>query len=160
MENSKEKHLLDCRNIARIASRAQTLLEELNISTDRLSLIMDIEGTNDVCPLDLDALHNADRGNFLHDITGIYKHFNRVTLKLDNGFVPRYALRAEKKKETIEIIPEKPTHNRGVWLAKHSDPKTFEAFGTDTIPTPYFRIMDKSEVVSIIQELNPEYLVY
>jgi len=89
----KEKYTLDCRNIARIASRAEGIFIELDIPCpDRLSLIMDIEFTHEICPLDLDALHNADKGNFTHDVGGILKHFNRITRKLDGGFVPRYAL--------------------------------------------------------------------
>jgi len=91
---ANEQRLLNLRNIARIASRAESIFNYLNINCpDRISLIMDIESTHEICPLDLDALHNADEGNFIHDIGGILQHFNRVTKKLDGGFVPRFALR-------------------------------------------------------------------
>lgn len=59
--------------------------------TGRINLMMDIEFTNDVIPLDLAALASADDLNFAHDVFGIHKNFNRETKTLMNGFVPRYA---------------------------------------------------------------------
>ena len=43
------------------------------------------------CPLDLNRLLEADKGNFLHDIFGICSHINRETGELLNCFWPRYA---------------------------------------------------------------------
>ena len=80
--------------ICRIADRAQALYERIGIPmpTDRMGLIMDIDYTDQVCPLDLEAWLNADDQNFAHDLGGILKNFNRVTKVLDNYFTPRYAL--------------------------------------------------------------------
>ena len=92
--DKKQQRLLDCRNIAYIASRAESLFIELGVPyPSRISLIMDIELAHEICPLDLDGLHNAEPIDFTHDIGGILQHFNRVTKKLDNGFAPRFALK-------------------------------------------------------------------
>ena len=93
-KDAKVKHRVDCMNIARIASRAESLFIELNMEVpDRIAMIMDIEYTHEICPLNLDAFHNASPGDFSHDIGGILKHFNRETKQLDDGFSPRFALK-------------------------------------------------------------------
>ena len=43
------------------------------------------------CPLDWDALLNADRFTLMHDITGIAQHLNRDNGVLQNCFLPRCA---------------------------------------------------------------------
>ena len=43
------------------------------------------------CPLRLEALLGADDFNFLHDITGIDRHLNRETGKLEGFFLSRFA---------------------------------------------------------------------
>lgn len=58
---------------------------------DRLSLVMDLENTNNEVGLRLYELLNADDLNFAHDIIGIIKNMNRETGKLENFFLPRYA---------------------------------------------------------------------
>jgi hypothetical protein len=61
---------------------------------------------------------------------------------------------------TIEIISSDGSkEGRAVWMAKHSDNETVKLFGTDTIPTPFFTIVPRGEVVRIIQGLNPDYRV-
>jgi len=62
--------------------------------------------------------------------------------------------------ETIEIVSDGNQEGPAVWMAKYSDQDTLDAFGTDTLPTPYFTTMERSEVVRIIQGLNPEWKVY
>jgi len=79
------------KTIGKIAERAMPYFEKHGIKTDGLSIIMDIEYTNEVNPLRLDELLNADEENFLHDVFGIYCHFNRQTKKLEDCFVPRYS---------------------------------------------------------------------
>jgi len=59
---------------------------------DRMSLIMDLHYCDMATPLDLDGLLATDDGNFIHDVAGIMRHFNRNTRKLDNCFYPRFAL--------------------------------------------------------------------
>ncbi len=79
---------LDCRHIARIASRA----EHMGLNTrDRIDIIMDLEAAHHVCPLNLDALHNASPTDFAHDVRGIINHLNRDTGTIANSFRPRYA---------------------------------------------------------------------
>jgi len=81
---SKEKF----ESIVKIAERA----EQMNItSSDRLSLIMDIEAATDEFNLRLEELLNADNFNFAHDVCGIQKNINRETKKIENFFVPRFA---------------------------------------------------------------------
>ena len=58
---------------------------------DKLDLMMDIDATNENCPLRLKELLNADDFNFYHDIIGIGNNLNRKTKKLENCFLPRYA---------------------------------------------------------------------
>lgn len=42
------------------------------------------------------------------------------------------------------------------WMAKHSDPKVKDLFGTDTLPTPFTSQADEQDVVAQIQRLNPK----
>lgn len=46
---------------------------------------------NHACPLRLRELLDAKPFDFAHDVMGIYQHFNRATLCLDSGFLPRFA---------------------------------------------------------------------
>lgn len=62
--------------------------------------------------------------------------------------------------ETIEIISDRNQKGPAVWMAKFSDQKTKDIMGTDTLPTPYFTVMPREEVVARIQKLNPEFKVY
>jgi hypothetical protein len=81
----------DYKTIGKIADRAMVLYKSYGITLDRMSLLMDLEFTNEVNPMRLDELLAADNGNFGHDISGILKHFNRRTKVLDDGFSPRYS---------------------------------------------------------------------
>lgn len=68
----------------------------------RLNLTMDIEATHlNGCPLRLADLLAADRFNFVHDIVGISRHISRVTGKLQNCFVPRYAKPTRREKALL-----------------------------------------------------------
>ena len=81
----------DIERIARIAERGVKLFEELGVDVKRLDVMMDLEYCNDDIPLDLDVLEAFGSRDFDHDLIGIYRHFNRETKKLENGFVPRCA---------------------------------------------------------------------
>lgn len=60
-----------------------------------MSIHMDIIATHaNGCPLRLLGLLEADAFNFTHDVCGIRRHLNRNTGKLENCFVPRYAMPA------------------------------------------------------------------
>ena len=58
---------------------------------DKLDLMMDIDATNENCPLRLKELLDADDFNFYHDLIGIGNNLNRKTKKLENCFLPRFA---------------------------------------------------------------------
>ena len=74
--------------LAKIAARAEKLSI---VQHSRMTLLMDLEYTNEETPLDFNRLLNADDFNFAHDIIGIQSHFNRVTKKMENCFLPRFA---------------------------------------------------------------------
>lgn len=44
------------------------------------------------CTLKLTALLTADDSNFAHDVFGIQRHIDRASGKLQNCFLPRFAL--------------------------------------------------------------------
>ena len=52
---------------------------------DRLSMMMDIE----YAEVDVEKLLTFPDFDFVHDIAGIARHFNRKTKKFDDCFVPR-----------------------------------------------------------------------
>ena len=83
----------DIERIARIAKRGVKILNEAGAVVGRLDVMMDLEYCNDDVPLDFQKLQGFDDGDFGHDISGIYKHFNRHTKKLEDCFVPRCAKR-------------------------------------------------------------------
>ena len=80
------------RLLSNIAQRGHRVLAEAGIDEPVLDIMLDIEHTMAVCPLDLSALDAFDAGNFAHDIIGIYVNFNRDTRELDNCFLPRCAI--------------------------------------------------------------------
>ncbi len=88
-----ETSIKDMDLISDIMKRAHKILSLHDINYDRLTLFMDIEAVHNTIGLDLTTLLIADEGNFMHDITGIYKHMNRETKELKDGFVPRFATR-------------------------------------------------------------------
>jgi hypothetical protein len=58
---------------------------ELSLWTNRLSLSMDIEYSG----VNLQALLDADRETFLHDVSGIVANMDRKNKRLGGCFVPR-----------------------------------------------------------------------
>ena len=57
--------------------------------------------------------------------------------------------------QTIQIIA-----GSREWIAKHSDGKIFELFGTYLLPTPFLLSYPKEDVIKTIQQKNPGYLVF
>jgi len=95
----------DCNKISLIANKATDFLnmvfaqpdviEDLGkITVKKIDIVMDLEFVNDICPLDLDLLIKFNNSNFAHDIFGIWKHFDRATKTLKDGFMPRCAHRS------------------------------------------------------------------
>lgn len=58
-----------------------------------ISMMLDLKACHsNGCPLDLEAMLAAPRdSDIVHDISGIERHLNRETGKLEGGFTPRYA---------------------------------------------------------------------
>lgn len=77
--------------MCRISERGVALLATAGTEVKRLDLMMDLEFTNDVCPLDFEQLAAFDDGDFGHDIGGIYRNYNRRERRLENCFLPRCA---------------------------------------------------------------------
>lgn len=74
--------------IKRIVDRAVYLRCDY---ASRITMMMDLELANHVFQLRLHDLLNAPIPDFMHDVSGIGAHLNRVTKKFDPTFVPRYA---------------------------------------------------------------------
>jgi len=86
----KDKETMDIE--VKIAKRAVSMANELDIQYDRMTAIMDIDACH--CngnPLKLQELLEADDFNFGHDVFGIRANIDRTTGKLQNCFVPRYS---------------------------------------------------------------------
>ena len=74
--------------ISRIIERA----DALGISKGtRITKVLDIENACKQFNLRLADWLAADDFNFAHDFTGIQANINRITCKIENHFVPRYA---------------------------------------------------------------------
>lgn len=77
--------------IIKIVDRAEALANARNIPYIRWSAMLDLETTHQNTPLKLSELHNADDGNFAHDVWGIHANINRSNGTLQNCFHPRFA---------------------------------------------------------------------
>ena len=87
------EHRETAKGLGLIADRGVKLRAELGVKVGRLDVLRDLEDGKDDIRLDLDVLEAFGSRNFDHDLIGIYRHFNRETKKLENGFVPRCAER-------------------------------------------------------------------
>lgn len=57
-----------------------------------ITAMMDLEACHsNGCPIDFQALDNADDADLVHDVAGISAHIDRRTGTLGDGFCPRYA---------------------------------------------------------------------
>ena len=75
--------------LARIVARGVELLAEAGIQAEKLDLMMDLEAAHGDIPLDFARLEGFGDGDFGHDITGIQRHLNRETKRIEDFFVPR-----------------------------------------------------------------------
>jgi len=83
----------EARTISKIAHRAVAMAASAGFEYPMMDADMDITATHvNGCPLKLDALLAADEFNFAHDVFGIRWHINRETGKLEDLFLPRFAL--------------------------------------------------------------------
>lgn len=77
-----------------IANAALDVLTDAGAQTDKMSVFMDIDNVDLVCPLRLDEMAEeaeARTFDFRHDVIGIWNHFDRDTKTLRDCFVPRFA---------------------------------------------------------------------
>lgn len=84
----------DADTISRIAHRAHGIDRELNgrHSRKELEWRMDVTATHaSGNPLRLEALAEADKFSFVHDVFGIARHLDRSTGELTSCFSPRYS---------------------------------------------------------------------
>lgn len=76
----------------RVVDRAERLLMEQDVEFDRIDIVMDLLNVHEKCvPLDFERMADAPKGDFGHDIAGIWDNYNRETGKLENCFLPRCA---------------------------------------------------------------------
>jgi hypothetical protein len=82
----------DARLIQKIVQRAEKLFAELQAPGhfNRMSATMDLICAHMVNPLKLEELLAARDGDFAHDVFGIFRHIDRSTGELGDGFSPRY----------------------------------------------------------------------
>ena len=78
----------DIELISKVCKRAKEDCQDMVIPD---SLSMDITAAHITCPLKLQKLLDADKGNFLHDVFGIISHIDRETGELQDCFFPRCA---------------------------------------------------------------------
>lgn len=82
----------DYQTISKIANRMMSLPTSATFFRQKIDWEMDIEAAHQDVGLKLSELLKADDGNFAHDLTGIRDNLNRDTGKLENCFLPRYAV--------------------------------------------------------------------
>ena len=93
----KKINLTDGGIITDIARRAYGLLQEAGAPRDMMSIEMDLMVVHALCgALDLKGLLDARQEEFMHDISGIAQHLNRITFAMMDCFVPRYTKQAVK----------------------------------------------------------------
>jgi len=85
--NQKDEFCL----MSKVANRGLKVINSSNL--EKIDLMMDLEYTNKVIPLDFAKFLEFSDGDFSHDICGILLNFNRETREMDNCFVPRCAIR-------------------------------------------------------------------
>jgi hypothetical protein len=82
---------LELRLMSEIADRAF----ELRIIPDRqrnfINLMLDIENFHALQPLELEMLLRVGRGDFAHDIVGIWNHYDRASGTITGCFTARCA---------------------------------------------------------------------
>lgn len=76
--------------ISQIVKRAAKMAD---LPDDFMAHTMDLSACiANGCPLKLQELLDADDFNFAHDFYGIHRHINRRTGKLEDFFLPRFAV--------------------------------------------------------------------
>lgn len=83
--------------IIKIMLRAASCMNFEQRGGNRLEVTMDLTACHlNGCPLDLEGLLSAENDDLIHDVSGIMRHINRKTGRLEDCFVPRYAAKNQK----------------------------------------------------------------
>ncbi len=97
---TRTKHPLDARRdadltiIGSIADRAVLTYAEYGVRVERRTIMLDLISCHfNAQKLRLDELLAADDFNFIHDVGGINKNLDPLSLELKNCFRPRFAVR-------------------------------------------------------------------
>lgn len=62
------------------------------VDVDRLTIVLGLtECHENACKLNLEALAKASDFELMHDVSGIFKHYDRKSAKLTDCFLPRFA---------------------------------------------------------------------
>lgn len=97
--------------IGKIGKRARGMTMSF-IKRPQSAWVMDVDACHRSCPLKLAELLAADDFNFMHDVIGIMKHLNRMTGKLEDCFLPRFAksdddLASEAEEKALKEIDDR-----------------------------------------------------
>lgn len=105
------RKLNDCLTIRKIAARAVERAARHGIVLDPLDIEMDVSATHaNGCRLDLQKLLDFDVVNFAHDISGIRRHLDRDTGKLQDHFLPRCIARRMQKRQRSTSTAQPAAH--------------------------------------------------
>lgn len=78
--------------IEKIVERIIPFAKRANVSTDKMTWLMDITGCHcNGTPLNLEDLLTAPDFDFIHDVFGIRSNIDRHTGRIMNHFLPRTA---------------------------------------------------------------------
>lgn len=84
----RQKFLLQ----AKCAQRWEAMLEKEGLQVpERIQTFCTLVFADRDCPIDFDRLLAAPDGDFAHDMSGLDRHMNRETCKLEGCFMPRCA---------------------------------------------------------------------
>lgn len=81
--------------IVKIVERFEKMVKKMGTRIapeERRTLLMDITACHaNGCPLKLQAMLDGADFDFAHDVSGIQRHINRNTGKIEHCFLPRFA---------------------------------------------------------------------
>ena len=60
--------------------------------TFKMTVVLCLLDAQEVVPIDLDKLLSAGDANIMHDVMGVFRHWNPVTKKMEDCFHPRCAV--------------------------------------------------------------------
>ena len=86
------KMVTDIKLLRAIAERASRFYASVGVKVKPEFIMVELRVVHDeIVPLRLDDLLNADDSNFVHDVAGIHQHLDLGNCRLNDFFHPRYA---------------------------------------------------------------------